>query len=75
MKRQQTAPNIPQDSQQAFGHRQYVRLVVLGVTVCMSLFTFSAFGYLLQCITLEISSPALLDVVCVELEDGQNVKE
>lgn len=37
--------------------------------------TFTGLGYLFRYITLEISSLALLDEVCVELEDGQNVEE
>lgn len=38
-------------------------------------FTFTSLGYVFQYITLEIFFPALLDKVCAELEDGQNVKE
>lgn len=38
-------------------------------------FTATDLGYVFQYITSEISSLALLDEVCVELEDGQNVRE
>lgn len=48
---------------------------MLGVNCVHVSLTFTGLGYLFQYITLEISSLALLDEVCVELEDGQNVKE
>lgn len=51
------------------------QVAVLGLTVCMHLFIFTGLAYLLQYITLEISSLALVDEVRVELEDSQNVEE
>lgn len=51
------------------------QVAVLGLTVCMHLFIFTGLAYLLQYITLEISSLALVDEERVELEDDQNVKE
>lgn len=50
------------------------QIACVRLKLCMHLI-FTVLENLFQCITLEISSLALLDEVCVELEDGQNVEE